>query len=297
MELRGPSDPPYRWSPRAIKASRDKPTTWWKERPWQFYGLTQASQQLRAEYRPLWMRALEVRLTLEILPEFEKIFLPQSSKQLHAPKMIQISWEHGVDNHGVSDQMTSLLKLRARFPTLRYEFVPYGVADEKAMPGDEPCDHCSEMISTGRGEYYEPWNDIDCECIDPETPYQEWIELEQGRMAYTQILGAFLHNDNEPWAKAILNGEVTAKWMYIHSFVASFRISCKEPFCLGVTNMQDAWDVLKGWGILDLPRRAQMDIILAYTEVDTTVIDGYEVKNSFVCEFKVPRARLPEKAA
>jgi hypothetical protein len=58
---------------------------------------TQACAQLRAEYRPLWIRALEVRLTLNTLPLFEVAFLPQGSQELHAPQRIEISWDHESD--------------------------------------------------------------------------------------------------------------------------------------------------------------------------------------------------------
>ena len=162
------------------------------------------------------------------------------------------------------------------------------------MPGDTTCDHCLEM----RDRFdYDASNETECECVDPDTPYQEWIRLEESRMAYTKVLQAFLDNDNRTWAKDILDGKITARWLNMNSNYATFKIQCKESFCHSVSDLQGAWDLLKGWGILDLSRRSQMDIILAFEEVDKMVIDGLEVKNSLVREFRVPKARLPQGSA
>lgn len=60
------------------------------------------------------------------------------------------------------------------------------------------------------------------------------------------------------------------------------------PWCAGY---QAAWDMLEGWGIFKLAREADMDIVLVYKEVEKTVIDGYEVKNSLLHGFRVPRTR------
>jgi len=49
--------------------------------------------------------------------------------------------------------------------------------------------------------------------------------------------------------------------------------------------------MLEGWGIFKLARKADMDIVLVYKEVEKTVIDGYEVKNSLLHGFRVPRTR------
>jgi hypothetical protein len=74
-----------------------------------------------------------------------------------------------------------------------------------------------------------------------------------------------------------------------------FRITCKDTFSHSVSNSQGAWNLLKEWGILDLPRRKQMDIVMAFVETESMVLDGFEVKNSVLREFRVPRARLAKK--
>jgi len=241
------------------------------------------------------MRTLCVRLTLATFPKFVDVFLSTDAEPMQAPKVVQLSWDHDIDNYSPRDQLTPLIKLRAQCPDLRYEFVPYEVADLKRMPGDTPCDHCMEMRD--RFEYYDGWSDGECECVDPDTPYQEWIRQEESRMAYTKVLRAFLDNDNRTWAKDILDEKITARWLNMDYNYATFKIHCKESFCHSVSNFQGAWDLLKGWGILDLSRRSQMDIVLAFEEVDKMVIDGLEVKNSLVREFRVPKARLPKGSA
>ena len=293
----GPDEPPYRWVPRAKPSGHSEHTTCWADRPWQFYGLTQACAQLRAEFLPLWLRGLSIRLTLSTFPRFVDVFLSKEPQHISAPKIIQISWIHSSDNYSYPslDRLTPLIKLRAHCPEVRFEFIPYEAADEKAMPGDTPCDHCLEMRDRYDGEY-DSWNDFECECDDPDMSYQEWIWELESRMAYTGILQAFLGNENKTWAKDILEGKVTARWMNMHSLSATFKILCTESFCHSVNNLQGAWNLLKGWGILDLPRRHQMEIILAFEESEKMVIDGLEVKNSLVREFRVPKARLPTEA-
>jgi hypothetical protein len=265
-----------------------KPAIKWNQRPWQFYGLTQACVQLRAEYRPLWMRALEVRLTFVTLPKFEDVFLPKGTQQQHAPRLIQVSWEHGSDNYRGRNQLKPLLMLRARFPTLRFEFVPFDVAELKLMPGEKPCEECADMMIR-----YGYDSDPDCQCDDPDMSYAEWVELEEDRMCYTKIIEGFLANDNGIWHKAILDQNITTDCSFPSKTYLQFRITCKDTFCQSVSNFQDAWNLLKEWGILDLPGRNQMDIVLAFEETEKMVLDGFEVANSLVREFRVPRARLP----
>jgi len=59
---------PYRWAPRAKKTGTTKTTNWWQNRPWKWVGLTQSCKELRAEYRPLWIKAFRVRLTVATFP-------------------------------------------------------------------------------------------------------------------------------------------------------------------------------------------------------------------------------------
>ncbi|KAF2831100.1 hypothetical protein CC86DRAFT_134829 [Ophiobolus disseminans] len=307
FDKRGAAEPPYRWAPRTRPSHRPTPTTWWADRPWQFYGLTQVCAQLRAEFKPLWIRALEVRLTLTTLPGFVETFLwmgaqhvgtqpigaqtMHAPKSLRAPKLIQIAWHHDSDNQPYPDQLDPLLKFHTLCPEFRFAFVPFDITDLKTMPGDAHCEHCLEMNE--RFGYDESWNDEDCECVDPDLPYQDWIYLEEDRIAYTGILQAFLHNDNKTWANDILDEKITAQRLGMTNSCATFKILCKKSFCHSVRDLQGAWDLLKGWGIIDLPRKAQMEIILAFEESETAVIDGYKVTNSLVREFRVPQASVP----
>jgi hypothetical protein len=188
--------------------------------------------------------------------------------------------------------LTPLLKLRARFPALRYEFVPFDVADLKMMPGDRLCAECADSFD--RYGHNADW-DGDCECDDHDMLYAEWVELEQSRMQYTKVIEAFLANDNGSWRQAIQVAKITAKWSSVNVSHIEFRITCKDTFSHSVSNFQGAWNLLKEWGILDLPRRKQMDIVMAFEETESMVLDGFEVKNSVLREFRVLRARLAKK--
>lgn len=185
-----------------------------------------------------------------------------------------------------------MLKLRALCPDVRFEFVPYKVADQKWGPEDDICDHCVEM--SDHVGLFGAWDDDECDCVHPDTPYSEYVEIEEMKMAYTKVLQAFLRNDNPAWIKALLEEQVTAQWMSIYHNGAAFRFLCKEEFCHGVTDIQGAWDLLKGWGVLDLEGRDHMTFVLAFEESKKMIIDDCEVRNSLVREFRVPRPQRPK---
>jgi hypothetical protein len=101
--------------PRAHKRSQSGLATLWVQRMWQFLGLAQTCQQLRSEYRPLWIRDLAVRLRPNNFSEFVATFLPSSQELQHGPQLIQISWWHGYDNI-TRERIMPMLLLHAQLP-------------------------------------------------------------------------------------------------------------------------------------------------------------------------------------
>jgi hypothetical protein len=181
--------------------------------------------------------------------------------------------------------------LKARFPALRFEFVPFGVADNNIMPGDVLCDSCEDMRDTML-DYWEAFSgdNSDCEC-DCDMPWSEWVVLEVSRISYTAVFADLLSSSNPVWIRSLFAGDITIKYSISESTRrVTFRTVCKESFCHRVCDSQAAWDFLKGWGIFELSRKAEMDIVLVYEEVEKTAINGYEVRNSLLREFRVPRA-------
>jgi hypothetical protein len=87
--------PLYRspYVPRAQKKlSESSFTVPWAQRVWQFFGLTQSCQQLRSEYRPLWIRDFTVRLRTGNLSEFVATFLPTSEDETKVDSNLLERW-------------------------------------------------------------------------------------------------------------------------------------------------------------------------------------------------------------
>jgi hypothetical protein len=258
-DLQTSGAPPYRCFPHAKRSGARRSATWWQDRPWKWFGLTQSCKQVRAEYRPRWMSALSVRLTPTALPYFAATFLPEEGALgSNAPEVVQVPWP--CDHHKKSKTqtfLTPLLQLKARLPAIRFNIVP-----------------------------------SDYNCRFAHSSWHGWSEKDERRIRNTAIFEDFLANVNAVWIKDVLNRNVTIE----HSIVEdtqriTFHIVCKESFCHGVGDTQAAWDLLNGWGVLGLSRKAEMDIVLVYEEVEKVILDGYEVQNSLLRKFRVPRIR------
>jgi hypothetical protein len=246
------------------------------------------------------MQALQVRLTNTTFPLFVTTFLPETPASLHASDLIQISW--GRDEHKnlkIRNNLMPLFLLKARFPALRFAFVPLGVADNKTMPGHELCDSCEYIRDTMPDHWavYSGEND-EGECGDEDISWSEWVSLEEDRIRYTKVFADLLSNSNPVWIRSLFNGDITITYSISESTRrVTFRIVCKESFCHGIRDSQAAWDLLEGWGIFELSRKDEMDIVLVYEEVEKATINGYEVRNSVLREFRVPRAPRAVTAA
>jgi hypothetical protein len=242
-----------RYAPRARRGpSKVQP---WSERAWTFFALTQVRQKIRAEYYPFWLRNLSVRLTIHTLPPFMETFLPKYTDLAHAPKLVQICWNH-TSNDSKKLDLKCLLLLGSTSPTVRLEFVPSRVAE------DDLCPICVEQID----DYAPTWDYVrkHLECFSSEIDYDEWVELEDERMSYMGIVQNLVSNQNQAWLHAIRE-----TYIKVYAIITpgtnrvSFRIVCKRRFCKGTNDTQTAWDLFKSWGLLDLTRKGDMDFFIA----------------------------------
>jgi len=269
----------------------------WKERPWKYFGLTHTCKQVRAEYRPLWIRNLCMRILPSMFPAFAEAYLSGPAQELHAPKLIQFSWYHDVDNFGTKDTMP-LLQLLARCPTVRYQYIPYKVSDLKSGPGDDMCEHCSEVIYLEEHGHSDAEDDVDgfCTCADADMDFDEWIMLQEDLMDYTEELRDFITNKNAKWRQDILDERMTVT----HTFSSnrartttymSFKIVVKEELAKKADTFASARDLLKEWGIFNLPCARMVDFVLAFEKEKTKTIHGYKVTKSKAHQVRFARDR------
>jgi hypothetical protein len=77
-----------------------------------------------------------------------------------------------------------------------------------------------------------------------------------------------------------------------HTNIPTFWILCAKPMRSATTESEDAYNLLKSWGIFELPymRPFQvMNIVVAYEAKSTKRISGYEMRVSLVREIHLSR--------
>ncbi|KAI4676674.1 uncharacterized protein J4E84_009509 [Alternaria hordeiaustralica] len=193
-------------------------------RPWKYFALTHVCTQVRAEYRPLWVRDLRVAFS-------------------------------------ATTQLTTFLDTFLRFEN-----------EPKHMP---------KLIQEEEGLYPYSDDDDECTCPDFDMSQSEWEEFKHDQMEYTSDIPVFVHNTNEAWIKAVQENKVTVTCSFCHwSHHAIFKILYKDPVCETTADSQPAWDLMKQWGILDLPTKRGTDFIFAYEDKQTTEKDGHSMAHS-----------------
>jgi hypothetical protein len=265
--------------------------TKWAERPWQSFGLTQTCKQLRAEYRPLWIRELSIRLVPTTIALFMAAFLPVSAQQDQGPKLVQISWCQGRDNLlKECRDLTSLLQLRARFPYVRLQYVPYRVADLKWGPVDDMCESCEELNDMADHGYNIDSLSGYCTCHSEDMTYEDWVEFEETRMGHMEVVKDFISNNNDEWHTDILAEQMTVEFTFSPDMdYLTFRIFCKDTISTNTKTFGAARDLLKAWGIFNLRCKNDMSLILAFEEEKEKKIGGYNMTKSIVREIRVPK--------
>jgi hypothetical protein len=250
--------------------------------------LSQVCAQVRAEYRPLWIQDLRVGFTsTDQLTDFVDTFLHHASEPKHAPKLVQILWDH---DSKIGFDMTSMLLLHAHSPSFQVEFIPYNVAIGMTV-GDEVCSNCMMRYDLDeRG--MEPDSDYDeCECPDYDMSHREWEEFKIDQMEYTSDIPKFVHNVNEAWLETVRQAKVTVTCTFCQmSNHAIFRILFKDPVCETTTDSQPAWNLLTRWGILNLHTKRGTHLILAHEDEQTMSIYGYSMKNTVLREVLIRKA-------
>jgi hypothetical protein len=235
--------------PRAMK----KTCKAWNEPTWKFFGLIQTCQQIRAEYRPLWLRNLTLSLSNSCLKDFVTTFLSSSDGLNDVLKRVKIEWRGRYDENAIHD-LTQILQLRACSPTTSFLYGSYTIFNE----GDT-CSHCfKETKARRRGKVYDAKSIKSCTCT--------WVSWEsyqsQTRFRLVQNL---IRNDNPVWQSRVLANQMSIGFYFVsRSDLIVIRIRCEDNL-FGVETSEDAFPhaesarkLLETWGLFDLPAQELM---------------------------------------
>lgn len=117
---------------------------------------------------------------------------------------------------------------------------------------------------------------------------EEWRDHLRQQMDYTHVLGNFVLNKTEAWLADVRNHKVKVKCRFAKVTNAiTFRILYAEQFCQETSEFHQAQDLIKRWGVFELPRASEMKFILAYEGKQEFSANGYKMTNSVVLEVRI----------
>ena len=167
-----------------------------------YRALTQVCEQIRTEYRPIWLRRSCFHMEFPTVPQFINTYYHKAADYQNAPKRLLISWDHGkiIDDSEADDEdeeescqdgltnITLLVRLRAHCLTFTAKFVSRRILEDD-LP-NLSCQDCGHSIHCGcdNGYYHED-------------AYEAARLRMEGLYLYLQVLNNFLTNSNENWLK------------------------------------------------------------------------------------------------
>jgi hypothetical protein len=242
-------------------------------------------QVLRQEYRPVWLRNLNILLRFECVNDFIDTFLLVPEQ---APASLQILWSKSCEDL----DLTRLLRLEAYSPRISIEIVPHHAFQALTQGGIIPCKTFLNNASRAQKSAWHTCAHTDCQGIahDPmhrSTPreyqylVQNWCS-EKTDIAYLEVIKNFLSNKNEEWLQVVYNKdiEVQATFPYYEDEIL-IHITCneklwgriEEPYTEGVANC------VKKWALLDV-HFAKIAFTIVYNKEITKYVHGCTVTNS-----------------
>jgi hypothetical protein len=273
------------------KNASAKPTKPYPERTWKFFALTQTCKQIRAEYRPLWIRAAALRFPYTgSASMFIETFMPSPADLKHAPKLMQIAWDNDIELHGRMQDLTQLLRLHSFCPEFRYQFI-----HEKLINGSCPrwdiCQFCVEEMELDEDDTDPGENTFDyCTCPPSDLDHEEWAAWYTEKLHYLDKLSALLHSTNKAWLSDLREGKMTVHFAFSGPNHIKFRILHQEQICSSTSDDQPVWDLFDKWGMFSLLEQHSMDITLAYEQLQEVERRGYTMTASVVREMRCAKA-------
>jgi hypothetical protein len=248
------------------------------------------------EYRPLWMRAAAVRLNfISETIRYLAACMPNEADLKHAPKLLQIAWEHDMEKTTAMRDITPLLRIRAFSSSFYCRFVPYNVVMEKA-PEWDMCHFCSE-----RYELEEHDMDMDrnmwteCTCPPMDLEVEEWVEWYTDQMEYMGAISDLSHSTNEIWLTNLRANKISVSFAIAEGADnVTFRILYHQKLSnsASASDYHPALELLKKWGVFDLPCGPNVHWIVAYEEEHQFAAEGgLKMKTSAVYEAHFRKAK------
>ncbi|KAJ4368528.1 hypothetical protein N0V86_009433 [Didymella sp. IMI 355093] len=286
-----------------------------------FFSLTQTCKQIRAEYRPLWLRGSSVTLDFEDLTDYFATFHGQPGTQQvdvhHAPKMMRVLWDHKKEPYNTSDlllDLKPLLNFRASCKWFTVHLESRQIAEGDYPHGD--CDACNQCINCQsrcklvdwrallRGHSPTSFEDdiIDYNSDDLEEMFPIWDTcphddlLDEAKSeihaeySYLNALNCFLSNNNETWLESIRDDDLNhtkiectmgPKHKYPTIYIRFDRDFIPSIFFIKKSLKFAACQYLTDVGILDLERRKGLDFVVGIGTDKTT-------RHSADCKISIP---------
>jgi hypothetical protein len=269
----------------------------WAERSWTGFGLTQTCRQVRAEYRPLWLRNLFILASFNGIHRFVDTFLSSALELEQAPERVQIAWDRGMDDgDGDKQDLTSLTRLHAFGSTTDLKLVPEKLAFG-TLAAEDMCYYCMDEMRAeeiGEEDWYSPLDECICAPDAESMDYEDWEAYQYGLISRSTILLALIRNNNAKWIEDIRKERMTVQCIFGKTASPlTFRFLCKDRFCEGIKNgdasihAEDAWELLHAWGIFGLPSQDEMNFVVAF-EAERKIKKGaHELTSSEVREVRV----------
>ncbi|KAF2870433.1 hypothetical protein BDV95DRAFT_639967 [Massariosphaeria phaeospora] len=178
----------------------------WRASPaslWDYFALTQVCQQIRAEYRPCWIRQWCVRVRWEFFKRFMDTFISPHHFDAATPKLIQLSFVYEDMYTRKIFDITELLRLRTANPTFKFEFIAhrlsYGIHDEGY------CCKCGSLLSEFAGD-----GDKECGSGSCSGTAERMKASIRSWHSYLDVFNGILAMDNAKWLRAIREDHIDA---------------------------------------------------------------------------------------
>ncbi|KAL1798946.1 hypothetical protein ACET3X_002983 [Alternaria dauci] len=173
-----------------------------------YRALTQVCKQIRSEFRPIWLRQSCFRMKLPAVAQFITAYYPKVADYQNAPKLLLISWDHGMtedefgeiyeDYDGLDEgsmehvltDITLLVRLRAHCPTFTAKFISRRILEDDVP--NAMCYYCGHSI----------YCTCDNGCNHADAFDQARWEMVESYQ-YLKGLNAFLTNSNDFWLQML----------------------------------------------------------------------------------------------
>jgi hypothetical protein len=233
------------------------------------------------------MRDAAVRLgSIYAATQFFTDVLATEADFKHAPRLLQIAWDHGDNYLGMPWEITYLLRLHAFCPSFRCHFVPSKVAMGES-PEDDLCLFCIEEMELEDHDMDLDRNMYDaCTCPPMDLDMEEWVDYYIEQMEYMNTVSNLLHSTNEAWITDLRENKVS---VYVaiapDTDQITFRIVYKERLSTSASDYHiPARELLRKWGGFDLSCGPDVNWIVVYEESHEHTEDGLKMKTSVMHE-------------